>query len=117
MEAGVSKMTEYPVVKIEIFIPQEFVERLGDALSELGAGRIGNYEHCMSITNVRGFWRPLTGAKPYLGQIGALESGTECKVEMNCPCELVSAAIQKIKQIHPYEEPLIQVIPLLNHLF
>ncbi len=107
----------FPVVKIEVFIPEEFVAPLGDALSQIGAGRVGNYDHCMSITAVRGFWRPLPGARPYQGEIGRVESGSECKVEMNCPWELVPEAIRKIKEIHPYEEPVIQIVPLLNHRF
>ncbi len=107
-------MPEYSVVKLEIFIPPEFVDRLGDALSELGAGRLGNYERCMSVTQVRGYWRPLAGAQPYLGQIGRVETADECKVEMNCPWELVPEAIRKIREIHPYEEPLIQVVPLIG---
>ncbi len=109
-------MAEFPVVKLEIFIPEEFVERLGDALSEIGAGRLGNYDHCMSFWHVTGHWRPLPGATPYQGEVGRLETGHECKVEMNCPWEQVPEAIRRIKEIHPYEEPLIQITPLLNHL-
>lgn len=109
-------MAEFPVVKIEVFIPGEFVEKLGDALSEVGAGRIGNYEHCMSVTQVSGYWRPLPGADPYQGMVGKLERGEECKVEMVCRWDLVSEAVHKIREVHPYEEPVIEIIPLLNHL-
>jgi hypothetical protein len=110
-------MPDFPVVKIEVFIPPEFVEKLGEALSEVGAGRIGNYDHCMSSTPVTGYWRPLDGAQPYLGQIGEVESAVECKVEVNCRWERVAETIRAIRAVHPYEEPLIQVVPLLNHLF
>jgi hypothetical protein len=110
-------MHEFPVVKLEIFIPPEFVERLSEALHQVGAGRIGNYDHCMSVTKVTGTWRPLPESNPYLGQIGQLQSAEECKVEINCPWEAVPEALRRIKEVHPYEEPLIQVVPLLNHLF
>jgi hypothetical protein len=29
----------------------------------------------------------------------------------------VKEAIEVIKRVHPYEEPLINVIPLVNHIF
>ncbi|MDY0020732.1 MAG: YqfO family protein [Anaerolineae bacterium] len=101
-------------VKIEIFIPEDHVEVLRDALAEVGAGRIGNYDHCVSVTDVRGYWRPLDGATPYLGEVGAICAGTECKVEVTCPRALAEAALKAIRAVHPYEEPLINVIPLLN---
>ncbi|HVN55168.1 MAG TPA: YqfO family protein [Anaerolineaceae bacterium] len=108
-------MMEFPLVKIEVFIPPEYVEKLGDALSEVGAGRIGNYDHCLSSTPVRGYWRPLAGAQPYLGQVGEIETAEESKVEVTCRWELVADAVRKIREVHPYEEPVINVIPLLNH--
>jgi len=108
---------QFPVVKIEVFIPPEFVDQVNQIIGEIGAGRLGNYERCMSVNRVTGYWRPLPGASPYNGSIGQLQSADECKVEFNCPWQLVTEAIRRIKTIHSYEEPLIQVIPLLNHLF
>lgn len=110
-------MPPFQEVKIEIFIPEEFIETLRDELGKVGAGHIGNYDHCMSITPVRGYWRPLPGATPYQGEVGKISTGTECKVEVNCAWELVRPALEAIRRIHPYEEALINVIPLVNHLF
>lgn len=110
-------METYPVVKIEIFIPEEYLEPLRDELSKIDVGHIGNYDHCVSITDVRGYWRPLDGAAPYAGEIGQISAGTECKVEVNCKWENIEDAIRVIKSIHPYDEPLINIIPLINHLF
>lgn len=39
------------------------------------------------------------------------------EVEVNCKRELVEEAINVIKSVYPYEEPLINIIPLANHLF
>ena len=71
-------------VKIEILIPTEFVAPLRDALADVGAGKIGNYDHCVSISQVTGYWRPLEAATPYAGQVGEICSGQEAKVEVNC---------------------------------
>jgi len=103
--------------KLEIFIPADQVEALREALGQVGAGRIGNYDHCCAVSEVQGYWRPLEGAQPFQGQVGVAETGRECKVEVNCPRELVKATLKAIRAVHPYEEPLINIVPLANHLF
>jgi hypothetical protein len=110
-------MNDFSEVKLEIFIPATHVEALRLALGQVGAGRIGNYDHCCSVTEVRGYWRPLDGADPYQGEIGKIEQGSECKVEVNCRRELVAAALAAVRRVHPYEEPLINIIPLANSSF
>lgn len=91
--------------------------KLADALSEIGVGVIGNYDHCVALVPVRGFFRPMEGANPFEGKVGELNEVAEYKLEVNCRRELVKEAIKVIKRVHPYEEPLINVIPLANHLF
>lgn len=110
-------METFREVKIEVYIPESYIERLRDALHQAHAGKVGNYDHCLSITNVRGYWRPLEGSSPFEGRIGEIAEGAECKVEVRCERRYVSDALQAIRQVHPYEEPLINVIPLANHLF
>ena len=104
-------------VKIEIFIPEEYLEALGEALYQAGAGQIGNYDHCKSITHVEGTWRPLEQAHPFMGETGKVSSAHELKVEVNCTWERVSRVLEAIRKVHPYEEPLINILPLLNHHF
>ncbi len=110
-------MNEFRQVKIEIFIPAEYVDALREALAAAGAGEIGNYDHCCSVMDVRGYWRPLEGADPFQGKVGQVEQGAECKVEVNCRRERVEAALKAIRAVHPYEQPVVNVIPLVNHLF
>ncbi len=103
-------------VKLEIFVPDEYVPALREALAGVGVGQIGNYDHCVSITQVSGYWRPLPGARPFAGEVGQISFGTESKIEANCPVSLVKPALAAIRAAHPYDEPLINVVPLLNHL-
>ncbi|MCK6629681.1 MAG: cytochrome C biogenesis protein [Anaerolineae bacterium] len=110
-------MLDFTDVKIEIFIPEVYIEALRDELHRVNVGKIGDYDHCMSITTVRGYWRPLVGAEPYQGEIGQISEGYECKVEVNCKREYIRDALKVIKTIHPYDEPLINIVPLVNHLF
>lgn len=105
---------EFSRVKLEIFIPDTHVEGLRAALADARAGVIGNYDHCCSVMPVKGYWRPLAGANPYDGTVGEVSEGHECKVEVNCPREILAEVIKAIRSVHPYEEPLINVIPLLD---
>lgn len=110
-------MQNFTDVKLEIFVPQDHAMKLADALSEIGVGVIGNYDHCVAMTQVTGYFRPLEGANPYDGKVGEIKVVTEYKLEVNCKRELVKDAMQVIRRVHPYEEPLVNVVPLANHLF
>lgn len=98
--------------KIEIYIPEEHIDALRSALNEAGACRLGNYDNCMSVVQVTGFWRPLEGADPYDGKVGEVNTGTEVKAEVICDAEHLEKAVATARKVHPYEEPMINIIPL-----
>lgn len=100
--------------KVEVFIPKEYIEELRDELNKVGACRVGNYDNVMSIFDVRGYWRPLEGATPHNGEKGKINEGTECKVEFRCENIHIRAVASIIRKIHPYEEPLVNIIPVLT---
>ena len=110
-------MENFTDVKLEIFVPQDHALKLRDELAKIGVGVIGNYDHCVALTPVRGFFRPLPGSNPFEGEEGKISEVAEYKLEVNCRRELVNEAIKVIRSVHPYEEPLVNVIPLANHLF
>ncbi len=110
-------MIEFKSMKIEFFVPEADIVPIQRELGKIGAGRIGNYDHCLSVTEVEGYWRPLPGSEPYDGEIGQISSGRECKVEVNCAANLAAIAVEIIRKHHPYDEPLINIIPLLNEQY
>lgn len=110
-------MESFTDVKLEIFVPQEYAFKIRDELAKIGVGRLGAYDHCVAMVSVRGFFRPLPGANPFDGEIGEIKETAEYKIEVNCKHDLVNEAIQVIRSVHPYEEPLVNIIPLANHLF
>lgn len=57
-------------------------------------------------------WRPLAGSQPYLGQENVLSTESELKVEVTCLREKLEETLAAVKEVHPYEEPVINVIPL-----
>jgi hypothetical protein len=36
---------------------------------------------------------------------------------MNCARDLVPTALKVVRRAHPYETPVVNIVPLLNHLF
>ncbi|MCL2526148.1 MAG: cytochrome C biogenesis protein [Coriobacteriia bacterium] len=101
------------MLKLEIYIPVTHFAELQEALRIVGAGVVGNYDSVLSYHPVKGTWRPLAGADPYDGTIGELQEGDEYKVEVRCEAENLTQTLAAIREVHPYEEPLINVIPLL----
>lgn len=108
---------DFKEAKIEIFIPEEYVVKIREELNKINAITIGNYDNVMSLTNVRGYWRPLENAQPFEGEIGKICEGHECKIELRCKTEKVHEALKVIRKNHPYEEPVINVLPIINELF
>ena len=64
-----------------------------------------------------GCWRPLEGAAPYLGSVGEISREPELKVEVTVRAEHVDETIAAVKRVHPYEEPVINAIPLWRTSF
>ncbi len=95
--------------KLSVFIPEEYIEQVKNALFEAGAGRIGDYDCCAWQCLGSGQFRPLDKARPFIGSTGEVETVREYKVEMVCSDDLIHAAINAMKQTHPYEEPAYDV--------
>jgi len=112
---GISMDLKY--CKLDIFLPPSHLEVLQKALQEVDAGHIGNYDSCMSVSPVTGYWRPLDGCNPYIGTNGEISCEPELKVEVTVYTENVDKTIEVVKAVHPYEEPVINVIPLWRTSF
>jgi len=101
-------------VKIIVTIPVENVEEVRNAICEAGAGIIGNYTHCSMSTKCIGTFKPTDKANPYIGESNKLEFIEEEKLEVVCDVEIVKKVITKLREVHPYEEPAIDIIPLID---
>lgn len=101
-------------IKLEIFIPETHLPQLQKALQEVDAGHIGNYDTCLSYSPVMGTWRPLPGTHPYIGEQGTVSCEPELKVEVTIRIEKLKETVAMIKSVHPYEEPVINAIPLVG---
>lgn len=99
-------------LKLEIYIPIEILEKMRIALADVGAGHIGRYDCCLSYSRVKSTWRPLVGTSPYKGEIGTISEEDEYKIEVVIQRNRLEETLMAIKAVHPYEEPVINVIPL-----
>ena len=104
-------------VKIIVTIPVENVNEVRDAICEVGAGVIGNYTDCSMSTKCIGTFKQTDEANPYIGKNNNLEFVEEEKLEVVCDVKLVKKVITRLRQVHPYEEPAIDIIPLLDENF
>lgn len=95
--------------KIVFFVPVDHKETVKQAIFKAGAGKIGDYDACSWETLGTGQFRPLSGANPYIGSTGNVETVQEYRVELVCEDHLVQGAVQAMRQAHPYEEPAYDV--------
>lgn len=105
-------MNSFRYCKMEIFIPESHLPILQAALQGVDAGHIGDYDSCLSYSRVTGCWRPLDGSRPYIGEANVISAEPELKVEVVCLRDKVDVTLDAIRRIHPYEVPVIHVIPL-----
>lgn len=100
-------------VKIVVTIPAENVDEVRKSVCEEGAGIIGNYTHCSVSTKCIGTFKPNEESNPYIGEKNKLEFVNEEKLEVVCDINKVKSVIKRLREVHPYEEPAIDIIPLL----
>lgn len=95
--------------KLVFYVPVPDLEKVKNAVFSAGAGKIGEYQECCWQVAGTGQFRPSAAANPFIGQAGKLEQVEEYRVEMVCADELIHAAVQALKEAHPYEEPAYDV--------
>jgi dinuclear metal center YbgI/SA1388 family protein len=98
--------------KVVVFVPEESIDKVRNAMSRAGAGWIGNYSDCSFMTKGTGTFRPLEGTNPYIGSKGKLEYVDEIKLETIVPQEKLHRVIDEMIKSHPYEEVAYDIYPL-----
>lgn len=101
-------------VKIVVTIPMENVNQVRDAMCNTGAGIIGNYSYCTMCTKCIGTFKTSEEANPYIGEKNKIECVEEEKLEAVCDIDIVKNVLKKLREVHPYEEPGIDIIPLID---
>jgi len=101
-------------VKIVVTVPEEDVDKIRNAVCDAGAGVIGDYSFCTMSTKCTGTFMPNDNANPYICNNNNKEYVTEEKLEVVCDVEKVKSVISALRKVHPYEEPAIDIYPLID---
>lgn len=104
----------FQYVSIVSYCPLEEADAIRDGLNELGILTVGDYDQVFTYQLSQGSWRPLPGSNPHIGTLGEIERAEEARIEFRCEESRAAEAVAKIRELHPYEEPVINVFPLLN---
>lgn len=102
--------------KLVVFVPENSIDSVREAISLAGAGHIGNYSHCTFQSKGVGTFKPLQEADPYIGEIDKLETVNEYKLETIVPANKLRSVLDAMLKTHPYEETAYDVIPLENNI-
>jgi len=101
-------------VKILVTVPPENTDVVRDAVCKVGAGVIGNYNYCTTSVKSIGTFIPNDNANPYIGESNKLEVVEEDKLEFICDIKNAKHVISELRKVHPYEEPAIDIVPLID---
>lgn len=103
-----------PLRKLVVFVPEDALDRVRDALFAAGAGRIGRYERCSWYTAGTGTFLAGEGTAPAVGERGREERVPEVRLETVYPAEREAEVVQAVRAAHPYEEPAFDLYPLVS---
>jgi hypothetical protein len=102
------------LVKIVAFVSKSHADIVRWAIGNAGAGRIGNYSHCSFSIKEVGRYKPMEGARPFLGTVGQFEEVQEERVGFICDKSKAKEVIAAVRKVHPYEEVAFDIYPLLS---
>ena len=101
-------------LKLVVFVPAGYEDRIREALAGAGAGHIGRYSHCTFQVAGTGTFLPQEGASPFAGKVGSLERGEESRLETVVPEDRVDQVVEALLRAHPYEEVAYDLYPLVH---
>lgn len=100
--------------KVIVFVPPNMTNDLMYAMASAGAGIIGNYTFCSFRTHGTGTFMGNADSNPAIGAKERFETDEEEKLEMICNKEVIEQVIDKLYEVHPYDEPAFEVYEVLT---
>jgi len=102
------------LVKISTTVPRENADAVRKALGEAGAGAYENYSYCSFSVTGKGRFMPSKKANPHIGTANKLEVVDEEQIEIVCERASAKHVVLTLRKAHPYEVPIIDIIPLIS---
>ncbi|MCH7516396.1 MAG: Nif3-like dinuclear metal center hexameric protein [Bacteroidetes bacterium] len=100
--------------KLVVFVQEDNVEKVSNAIHRTGGGIIGNYSNCSFRIKGTGTFKGTDKTNPAVGTKGKLESVDEIRLEVIVDNWKLSEVIIAMKSAHPYEEVAYDLYPLKN---
>lgn len=113
-ECRILRPMDQLLYKLEVYVPKENFEVLNQALTEAGAGQIGNYKDCYFRTSGTGAFTPTANAKPHIGKLEVSQEVQEYKLEYVVERHQLPNVLSAMINAHPYEEVAYHVLPTQN---
>ena len=99
--------------KLVVFVPEEALDAVRDAVFAAGAGRIGDYERCSWYAEGTGTFLGGEATAPTIGERGREERVPELRLETILPAERMEEVVAALRAAHPYEEPAFDIYALV----
>lgn len=100
--------------KVAVFVPEENLKKVAEAVFNAGGGKIGEYEKCSFRLKGEGTFQGSALANPTLGKKEIFEKVSETRFEFIVDKWNISKVINALLNAHPYEEPAYDIYPLQN---
>ena len=102
------------IKQLTTYVPKHAIEQLKTALFEVGAGSIGNYDHCSFTTNGEGSFKGNEYSKPVIGKKNILHKEAEIQLSVCFVKHLENKVLKTLFKNHPYEEVAYELVTLEN---
>ena len=102
------------IKKLQTYVPKPNAEELRQALFNVGAGSIGNYESCSFNVDGEGTYMGNEDSNPVIGIKGELHTENETAISVTFKKHLESKVLKKLFDAHPYEEVAYEISTLEN---
>ncbi len=99
---------------IVVHVPPDAAAAVLGAISDAGGGVVGEYTHCAFTNGGEGRFKPGPEANPHIGDKDTINAVPEVRIETFCDRSRAKAVAAAIRAAHPYEEPGLYLVPLLE---
>jgi hypothetical protein len=100
--------------KLAVFVPNDHVEQVQNAVFKAGGGTIGDYSECSFNLQGTGTFKAGEGSDPFVGDKGKRHKEAETRVEVEFEKSKQSQILAAMQKAHPYEEVAYDIYELQN---
>lgn len=100
--------------KVVVFVPEENLEKVSQAVFASGAGIIGEYKNCSFRLKGEGTFKGSENTNPAVGKKNVFEKVEEIRLEFLVDSWNLNNVISSMIKVHPYEQPAYDIYPLKN---